>query len=125
MIKNILLILILLFPLFNLAQGDNKEIIPQTGQEELKQVILDMYLKKGDVVIVYTQFKVDANGKICDISTRGTHKIFEEEAFRILKEMPEITSEKIRGKASGTKFTLPLKFRINDKKGEIRLHFLH
>ena len=123
MIKTYCLLFILLLPIFLVAQKDKTTGLP-VDQEELKQVISEKDLKEGDIVTVYTQFKVDGSGKIYDISTRGTDKIFENEALRILLEMPEITSEKIKGSAAGTKFTLPVKFMIKDEKGAKRLQFL-
>jgi len=62
---------------------------------------------------VYVQFVVWKDGSIRDINViRGVHKILDDEAIRVIKMMPNWKPGYQRGKPVNSRFTLPIKFKI-------------
>ena len=64
---------------------------------------------------VITQFVVNKDGSIVDISNTATRRqtYMSKEAERVLKKMPKWQPGRQRGKAVRVKFTLPITFRLN------------
>lgn len=57
---------------------------------------------------VYVQFKVDKTGEIVDVKARGPHADLEEEAIRIVSNLPAMIPGEENGKKVGVKYTLPI-----------------
>jgi len=79
-------------------------------------IVKSLNYKGGEKVTVYTQFKVNENGEVVDITARGPHKIFEEKAISLVKDLPKFEPSKLKGKPVGTKFTLPITLIIETEK---------
>ncbi|KAB7529100.1 TonB family protein [Flagellimonas olearia] len=61
---------------------------------------------------VYVIFKIDANGAIADIRTRGPHELLEAEAERIIKRLPVMQPGKRKGEAVDVPFSIPITFKL-------------
>ncbi|WP_417887293.1 energy transducer TonB [Zunongwangia sp.] len=59
-------------------------------------------------------FKIDKNGNITDIKTRGPHKKLEEEAKRVVKKLPKVIPGKQRNRPVGVIYSLPIVFQIRE-----------
>ena len=63
---------------------------------------------------VFVQFVVWKDGSIKDVKVvKGTHKLLDKEALRVIINMPDWKPGKQRGKNVNARFTLPIKFRIS------------
>ncbi len=63
---------------------------------------------------VFIQFIVWKDGTIKDVKVvKGSHKLLNKEALRVIKNMPKWKPGKQRGKSVNARFTLPIKFRIS------------
>ena len=63
---------------------------------------------------VFVQFVVWKDGSIKDVKVvKGTHKLLDKEALRVITKMPVWKPGKQRGKNVNARFTLPIKFRIS------------
>ncbi|WGK65564.1 energy transducer TonB [Croceiramulus getboli] len=63
---------------------------------------------------IYVRFKIDRNGNITDIGSRGPHPRLEAEAERVIKLLPKMTPGKQRGKPVGVLYSLPIVFQVQD-----------
>lgn len=71
--------------------------------------------KKGIKGNVYVSFIVEKDGKISGVKVlRGIGGGCDEEAVRVIQNMPAWTPGQNRGQAVRTKFNIPLKFMLND-----------
>jgi len=61
---------------------------------------------------VFVIFKIDRNGAIVDVKSRGPDKNLEKEAERIIKKLPKMTPGKQRGRPVGVPYTYPIVFRL-------------
>ena len=59
-------------------------------------------------------FKIDTKGNIVDIQSRAPHPKLEEEAKRIIEELPKMKPGKQRGKPVSVSYTLPIVFRVQE-----------
>ncbi|MEO1012106.1 MAG: energy transducer TonB [Bacteroidota bacterium] len=61
---------------------------------------------------VNTLFVIQEDGSIGNIQLRGSHKILEAEAQRIVEKLPKMTPGKQRGKAVKVPFSQPITFKL-------------
>ncbi len=61
---------------------------------------------------IYVQFQIDKTGKVSDIKTRASHPKLEEEAKRVVKEIPVMKPGRQRDKPVSVRYTLPIAFSI-------------
>lgn len=103
-----------------LAQVETGKLL--TGIEEnkslnrLDSIAKSLNYKGGEVVAVFAQFTIDENGKVTKITAKGPHPAFEEEAIRIIKELPGMDPAMYNGKPIARRFSLPLKFKIETER---------
>ncbi len=64
---------------------------------------------QGRVSIMFT---IGSDGNIRNIRKRGPHELLEQEAERIIKRLPKMTSGKQNGTAVDVPFSIPITFRI-------------
>ena len=57
---------------------------------------------------VYVQFTIDKNGNITEAKARGPHKLLEEEALRVINDLPMLRPGEQDGKKVSVKYTLPI-----------------
>lgn len=75
--------------------------------------------KKGVVGTVFVSFIVEADGTVTNAKViRGIGGGCDEEAWRVIKEMPKWTPGTQKGKPVRVQFNLPIKFSLDEKKGE-------
>ena len=65
------------------------------------------------IVKVSAQFVVDENGNVVDIETRSSYKELQNEAVRVLKQLPKMQPGQQRGKPVRVQYNLPIIFRAN------------
>ena len=114
--KQIIFILILFFCSFSFSQSNNDKIINKTIENHDKSrgdsIARALGYKGGDKIKVFTIFQVNGNGEIHDIRARGPHKHFEEEAIRVVSEIPKLDPNNNLKEGQSMKFTLPITFVI-------------
>ena len=62
---------------------------------------------------IYVMFKIDKNGNISDAKSRAPHKALQEEAIRVVSNMPKMIPGKYHGQAVGVKYSLPIAFKVD------------
>jgi len=112
-----------------LASGQNDtipaidEVKPEYpgGEKALIQFISDNLVypknafKKGIQGIVYTQFVLDEEGNVVEPTIiRGIDPELDAEALRLIKLMPKWQPGMQRGRPVKVKFTMPLKFKLDE-----------
>ena len=67
---------------------------------------------------VYVSFIVDDNGNVNDVKLAKSSgfSMLDEEAIRVISEMPRWTPGKQRGQAVNVSYTVPINFQLNDDK---------
>ena len=63
---------------------------------------------------VNVSFRINTDGSITVIGVRGTDKLLEAEARRIIEKLPKLIPGKQRGKATPVTFAYPINFKINN-----------
>lgn len=63
---------------------------------------------------IFVQFKVDKSGNITNIVARGPHPGLENEAKRVIGQLPKMQPGKQRGKAVVMPFSIPIVFQVQD-----------
>lgn len=62
---------------------------------------------------VYVMFVIEKNGKITNVEVvRGVDPLLDDEAVRVVKELPKLTPAKQRGKPVRMSFTLPINAKL-------------
>ncbi|WP_290567971.1 energy transducer TonB [Leeuwenhoekiella sp. UBA6783] len=61
---------------------------------------------------IYVRFKIDEQGKVTDIGVRGPHPKLEEEAIRVVSQLPDMTPGKQGGEAVNVLYSLPIVFQV-------------
>ena len=116
--------LLLLFSLFAassvFAQIDPNQLMAGLKQNEdpnrLDSIAKSLNYKGGELVAVFAKFTIDENGEVTNISAKGPHPAFEQEAIRIVKKLPKFDPAMYNGKPLARRFTLPIKFRIETER---------
>ncbi len=61
---------------------------------------------------LYVLFKIDQNGDVVNIQARGPHKRLEQEAVKVIKQLPKMTPARQRDRPVGVKYVLPITFDV-------------
>jgi protein TonB len=122
--KTIFSISVLLLVVFGYGQSQISEkinaSIQNSKKEKFDSVAKILNYKPGEKIKVLTQFTIDEEGNVVDIKARGAHPVFEEEALRILKELPKMPPIIRDGKAVSQTFGLPINFIVESEKQKKR-----
>ncbi len=94
------------------------ESFNSTHRERLDSIAKSLHFKGGDKIKVLTIFTIDTNGNVTDIKSRSVHPIFEEEAIRVLRQLPKMTPTKQNGKTVSRKYALPIVFEIETERAK-------
>ena len=120
MIKTILTLAFLSLSLSTYAQNELGGLIREEMENQNKSafdsIAKSMGYKDGETIRVYAQFTVNSKGEIGDIKAKGPHRVFEEEAIRIITLVPPIDPPKNLKKGDKARFTLPIAFKIETEK---------
>lgn len=131
-----LLILLMLFAAYG-AKGQDTTVKKETFQyvEQMPEypggtTSMEAYIKqnlkypevairKGTCGKVYIKFVVDVDGAITDVAVvRGIGNECDEEALRVVKEMPQWNPGKQRGKPVRVALTIPVNFKLSNTQTE-------
>ncbi|MDT0688088.1 energy transducer TonB [Autumnicola psychrophila] len=63
---------------------------------------------------VTVQFKIDKNGNIQDVKSRAPAPELEDEAERVINNLPTMTPGKQNGEPVGVMYSLPIVFQVNE-----------
>ncbi len=63
---------------------------------------------------ISVQFKIDNKGNVVNVRARAPHPKLEQEAVKVVKQLPKMTPGKQRGKAVGVLYALPIVFEVQN-----------
>ncbi|MBP1839156.1 M56 family metallopeptidase [Formosa algae] len=63
---------------------------------------------------INTMFKIDKKGNVLDVKARADHEIFQEEAIRVLSQLPQMQAGKQKGMAVTVQYSLPIVFQVQE-----------
>ncbi|AGC76199.1 protein TonB [Nonlabens dokdonensis] len=63
---------------------------------------------------ISVQFKIDSKGNVVGIKSKAKHPRLQEEAARVINELPSMTPGMQRGKPVGVIYALPIIFQVQD-----------
>ena len=110
----------LLFANFIIAQSEVSTKVSNPfnsdNRDRLDSIAKKLNYKGGDEIKVLTVFTIDENGDVGDVMARSVHPIFEEEAKRIINDLPKMTPAEFDGKRVSRKYSLPIVFRVETEK---------
>lgn len=87
---------------------------------KLDSIARKLNYKAGDQIKILTSFTVDEEGNVVDIKARSVHPFFEQEAIRVISELPKMPVAKHNGEAISQKYALPIIFEITSAKAKNR-----
>ena len=102
---------------------DFAEVEPQfPGGEEAMMKYIQDNIKYPDAAIaqnlqgiVYVQFIVYSDGKHAATKVvRGAHQLLDDEAVRVINQMPDWTPGEVQGEKVNVRYTLPIHFKMAD-----------
>lgn len=63
---------------------------------------------------IYVQFRIEKDGTITVLGARAPHPRLQQEAERVVEQLPNMEPGKQRGQAVGVLYSLPITFRVQD-----------
>ncbi|MBZ9632087.1 M56 family metallopeptidase [Salegentibacter sp. LM13S] len=63
---------------------------------------------------VIAQFRIDETGEVVDVKARASHPALQEEAIRVISELPKMQPGKQDGKEISVMYSLPIVFQIGE-----------
>lgn len=63
---------------------------------------------------ISVQFKIDRTGNVVGVRARAPHPRLEQEAIKVVQQLPKMTPGKQRGKAVGVLYALPIVFEVQN-----------
>ena len=115
-----IIIICLIFLIQFKVLGQNEKTISKALKniniERIDRIAKKLNYKGGEIVKVFAIFRVDENGEIKDVKARGPHRLFEEEAIRIVHSIPKLDPKKFKNGMKEMKFTLPINFIIETER---------
>ena len=63
---------------------------------------------------INVSFKIDTNGNIFGIRSRGPHPRLEQEAVRVINLLPKMKPGRQKGRAVVVPYSLPITFQVQD-----------
>lgn len=120
-IKKIILIITILFGIPLFAQHPSLNKINEGLANAFNEINSDsiyasLGLKNGDKVKVMAMFTINEEGKATNIKAKGPYPIFEQEAIKIIENLPQIPLKNENGISKSMNFALPITFVIEYSK---------
>ena len=110
--KKIILIVSLFVCTWTYSQANYASVIGKTVEENtdsnVDSIARTLGYKGGDKIRVYARFKVNSQGEIHDIAAKGPHEIFEKEAIRLVKMVPQLDPIPSLKEGESATFNLPI-----------------
>ncbi|WP_295731299.1 TonB family protein [uncultured Muribaculum sp.] len=89
------------------------------GEAELMKYISDNIKYPAEIEMqgrVVVKFVVTKTGKVVEVEVvRGRHPLFDAEAVRVIKTLPDFIPGKMNGKPVNVWYTLPVSFKLTGK----------
>lgn len=63
---------------------------------------------------IYVQFRIERDGSVSVLGARAPHPRLQQEAERVVDQLPDMVPGKQRGQAVGVLYSLPIVFRVQD-----------
>ncbi|SNR82441.1 M56 family metallopeptidase [Lutibacter flavus] len=110
-------------PVFPGCEGTEEELRQCLQNEVTQHVNINFNAKMADglglrsgVKRIFVMFKIDKEGNIVEVQARAPHKDLQEEAIRVVQSLPKMEPGKYLGENVGVKYSLPIAFKVEDKK---------
>jgi hypothetical protein len=65
---------------------------------------------------VIAQFRIDRTGEVVDVKARASHPALQEEAIRVISELPKMQPGKQDGKDISVMYSLPIVFQVGSSE---------
>ncbi len=109
-------------PIFPGCEGErNNEARKNCMSEKIQQFVnrrfdtdLGSELGLSGINRIYVQFRIEKNGNITVLGARAPHPRLQQEAERVVNQLPKMQPGKQRGQAVGVLYSLPITFRVQD-----------
>lgn len=98
------------------AETINQKILDNFNTSKIDSVAEVLNLKKGTTERVLTKFTIDENGDVINITAKGSNILLEQEAIRLLKNLPKFKPMVVNGEPKKVNFALPINFYIDKRK---------
>lgn len=108
-------------PIFPGCKGNNEEL-KKCLSEKIGRIVRknfnpdiaqDLGLKPG-VQRIFVMFVIDKDGNISNIKSNAPHKSLTKETKRVLGKIPKMLPGKYNGKKVGVKYSLPIRYQIEE-----------
>lgn len=103
-------------PVFPGCEGGTNDQLRECFQRKIQEHVKnnfrypDIALELGISGRVFVLFEIDSKGHVTNIRTRGSDRLLEEEATRIIASLPEMTPGMQRGKSVKVPYSIPISF---------------
>ena len=117
--KKLLFFFTVLISSIAIAQHDLTKVsdsLQSLNSERIDKAVKQLGLKPGETVKIFAMFSVDTDGSIVDVKARSVHPAFEEEAIRVIQELPAMNPSIVNGEAVKQRYSLPILFRIETEQ---------
>ena len=107
-------------PMFEVCKNVPKDKQMQCFKENLDKHVKNTFkyppaaLEMGIQGRVNVSFRINTDGTVSILGVRGTDKLLEEEAKRIIKSIPKLIPGKQRGKPTPVTFAYPINFTLSN-----------
>ena len=101
----------------NLKKCMSDKINYHVGSNFNQSMIKDLDLEPG-LARIYVKFKINTEGDVVNIESRGPHPALEAEATRVVGLIPRMTPGKQRGKPVSVLYSLPIVLKVDPKVEE-------
>ena len=109
-------------PVFPGCEGKtNNEARKQCMSEKITDFVNDRFdtdlgseLGLSGINRIYVQFRIEKNGDVTVLGARAPHPRLQQEAERVVNQLPKMKPGRQRGQAVGVLYSLPIVFRVQD-----------
>ena len=109
-------------PIFPGCEGlNNNEERKKCMSEKIQQFVnrefrteLGSELGLSGINRIYVQFRIEKDGTVSVLGARAPHPRLQQEAERVVNQLPDMEPGKQRGQAVGVLYSLPITFRVQD-----------
>ena len=111
-------------PVYPGCEGNGNQELKQCMSTKISEFVnLHFNMKKVEALNlppkIYrtsVQFKINKEGKVVDVRARAEHPEIENEAVRVVSNLPQMQPGKQRGEAVGVLYSLPIIFKVEPPK---------
>lgn len=113
-------------PAFRACKNVAKDELRSCFYEEFSKYVQQNLIYPPEVILknlnsrVYTSFMIDQKGNVMNVMARGEHPSLEEEAIRLITELPKLSPGLEHGEKVTTSVNIPIQFSLPPKSNEPR-----